>query len=265
MTSRVVVFVNDLLDFAVAKRWRDDADCNRQAKRIAAFSISFVFWTSLFGAIYVVLGAPLSGLIVLVTCLPILGSLATVRCGFSPVLAGNLLCATGWATLTATAVLNGGWSSPSLLWYTTLPVVSVLTCGVSWGLLWTVIPLGSLAILAVLPTLGVEFANELPSTSTTPFAFAVLAGLVTCQFVLAWVRVGIEQRALLALQETTARLANTREALAEIELGFGFSVDEWGKLQRQKAALERFVRLRFGDVDLDEHSSAMDVTTPTSA
>jgi hypothetical protein len=91
------------------------------------------------------------------------------------------------------------------------------------------------------------------------FACCVLAGLVACQYIMAWLRVGLEQRALLALQETNASLIEVRQTLAHLKAGFGFSMDDWARLQREKAALERFVRLRFGDVDVAERDELENV------
>ena len=92
-----------------------------------------------------------------------------------------------------------------------------------------------------------------------------LAGLVVCQFVLGWLRVGIEQRALLALHETNASLVQARTALASLKTGFGFSMGEWTKLQREKAALERFVRLKFGDVEVRDCDLPSDVGAASGA
>ena len=170
------------------------------------------------------------------TSLPVFASLVAVRCGFSPTVAGNLMCASGWAALTGAAILNGGWTASPLLWYSTLPVVSLLTSGAAWGFFWTLIPLAAIAALAGCYRYGIEFPTELSPQNELAFAACVLAGLVVCQFVLAWLRVGLEQRALLALRETNAKLDEARKTLATLKAGFGFSMDEWARLQREKAA-----------------------------
>jgi hypothetical protein len=261
MVERAAAWVSDFLDRVVGRGQRD-ADTQRQAKRVAGFAIAFVFWTLLFGGVYSAFGAPISGLIVFAASLPIFGSLVAVRCGSAPALAGNMMCATGWCALTGTAILNGGWTSSALFWYSTIPVASLLTSGAVWGLVWTLIPLVSIAGLAACYWLGIEFANELSPSSQLWFACSVLAGLVACQYVMAWLRVGLEQRALLALQETNASLVEARKTLAVLKAGFGFSMDDWAKLQREKAALERFVRLRFGDVDIAEGDVSEKATAP---
>ncbi len=252
MTTRLAVSIDELLNGAIAEVWKSDADTQRQAKRVAAFAIAFAFWAVLFGCFYVYLGAPRSGLIAISAGVPILASLFVVRLGASPAVGGNLVCASGWMALTALGAINGGWTASPLMWYSALPVVAVLTAGVGWGIVWTVIPLVSVAVLGALQTWGVTFPIELPPATRLEFAFSALLGLIACQFVMAWVRVGIEQRALLALQETNDRLRKARQTLDLLETSFGFSMEEWARVQREKAALERFVRLRFGDDEADE-------------
>jgi hypothetical protein len=261
MVDRAAAWVNDFLDRVVGRAERD-ADTQRQAKRVAGFTIAYVFWTFLFGAVYTAFGAPISGVIVFAASLPIFGSLVAVRCGFSPAVAGNMMCVSGWCALTGSAVINGGWTSSALFWYSTIPVASLLTSGAAWGLVWTLIPLASIAGLAACHWQGIVFANELSPSSQLWFACCVLAGLVACQFILAWLRVGLEQRALMALQETNASLIEARKTLALLKAGFGFSMDDWAKLQREKAALERFVRLRFGDADVAERDVPEDAASP---
>ncbi len=256
MIDKLAVVVDDLLNFVVADSLKQDADLQRQAKRVSAFAVAFTFWALLFGVIYMAFGATLSGLISMSASFPILASMLVVHRGLSPVLAGNLVCGGGWLALTALGAINGGWTAAPLLWYSALPVVSVLTSGVAWGCVWTLIPLTSIAAFGILQGLGVAFPNNLPLGSQLGFAFCALLGLIACQFVMAWVRVGIEQRALLALHETNERLDSARQTLASLEASFGFSMDEWARVQREKAALERFVRLRFGEHEA--HESELD-------
>jgi len=64
------------------------------------------------------------------------------------------------------------------------------------------------------------------------------------------VRVGVEQRALAALHEARRRLSDVRRHMATLQAVYGFSMDDWARLQREKAALERFVRVKYGQLDL---------------
>ncbi len=189
----------------------------------------------------------------------IFGSLAALKRGRSPAFCGNVLCAAGFIPLTALAFGGGGWGASPLLWYTVLPVVSVLTSGVAWGGVWTLISLAGLSMFVVSDAMGIEFPQELSHDNQWALAFLVTAGLVICQFVMACVRVGIEQKALAALHEANARLTKARRHLAALEAGYGLSPLAWTKLKREKAALEYALSRRVDDSDLDEDLDRSDV------
>jgi hypothetical protein len=256
---RLISAIDAALDRLVPDSLRRDPDIFRQAKRVAALDLALLFWTMVFAAIYAALGSTRCGLVTLWAVLPILGSLASLKRGRSPAFCGNLLCAAGYFTLTSLGLITGGWTAiPPMLWYTVLPVVAVLTCGVYWGFLWTVIPLATVGAFALLEALGVRLSQELSPRSVHVFGFAVVAGLLLCQFVLAWVRVGVEQRALDALHAAQQNLARTRAEADALQAGFGFSMEDWARLKREKAALEHFLESRFGNLGLDPLDDELD-------
>ena len=124
--------IDGQLDRFVARSLRQDPDVWRQAKRVAAFDLAFLFWVGLFAGVCWALGSAWCGLITLWAMLPILASLWAMKRGHSPVVGGNLLCLAGIVTLTALGLVTGGWTGiPPMLWYTVLPVVAMLTCGVA--------------------------------------------------------------------------------------------------------------------------------------
>jgi hypothetical protein len=209
------------------------------------------------------MGSMRCALVTLWAVFPILGSLLALQRGGSPAFCGNLLCAAGYISLTALGLITGGWTAiPPMLWYTVLPVVAALTCGVYWGFIWTLIPLASLAGFALLDAFGVRLPQELSPTSVHVFGFAAVVGLLLCQFVLAWVRVGIEQRALGALHEAQQSLAKIRAEAESLKTGFGFSMEDWAQLKREKAALEYFVERRFGKLDIRGEDLDLDDDDP---
>jgi hypothetical protein len=251
--------IDAMSDQMVSDFLRTDPDVFRQAKRVAAFDLALLFWTIVFAMVYTLLGSPRCGLVTLWTVLPILASLAALKRGKSPAFCGNLLCAGGYLTLTALGSITGGWTAiPPMLWYTVLPVVAVLTCGVRWGFIWTLIALASVGVFALVEGLGITLPQELSSLSLHVFGIAAVAGLLLCQFVLAWVRVGVEQRALDALDEARKSLARMRAEAESLKAGFGFSMEDWARLKREKAALEHFVECRFGNLGLDPLANDMD-------
>lgn len=235
------------LDRLIPESLRSDPEVLRQAKRVAALDFAFSFWAVLFAALYVVLDSPLCGLTTLTALVPISASLLVLRAGGSPVVAGNLLCLAGFITLSLLGMLTGGWIGvPPMVWYAVLPAVAVLTCGTWWGVAWTLIGSGSIGLFAVAQAYHVSFPNHLDPWATHFFGFAVIVGLLACQFMMASVRDGIEQRAHVALRRTRQELARVKRDANELKACFGISLDDWKRLQREKAALEYFVSRRLG-------------------
>ncbi len=233
-----------LSEWAVPESLRTDSDVFRQAKRVAVFDFTFLFWVVAFAGIALAMGSPRSALVTL-CCVPIiLMSLAMLERGRSPIVCGNVLCLAGSATLIALACMNGGASAPQLLWLVCPPVVAVLTAGILSGLVWMLIEILAIAAFVAAEALGVSFPQELSDRSILIYYYLALAGLIVCHFLLAWVRVGVEQRALVALHETNQRLADAQSKLDLMQTHFGFSMDEWGRLKREKAALEFVLRRR---------------------
>jgi hypothetical protein len=212
-----------------------------------------------FASVYAAMGAHRAALVVLWTDLLFLVSLAALKRGKSPASCGDLLCLSGWATLTALAFMQGGWFAPSLMWYSVLPVAAALTGGVFRGIVWTLIPLASICIVALTSALGWTFPQELTPAQLSILGFSVLAGLLVCQSFMACIRVGVEQRALAALQITEGKLAETRSHLAQLKASYGFSLDDWTRLKREKAALEQALRLRIeGGEFIDDEDDLLD-------
>jgi hypothetical protein len=252
MISRLL---NAFSNYLVPESFRQDPEVFRRAKWAAAFDAAFIFWTVLFAAVYAILASPRAGLFTLLATVPMLVSLSSLTRGQSPAWCGNMLCFGGWLSLTALGVITGGSTAPALFWYTCLPFVAILTAGVAWGIFWTLISFGTLVIFASLEWLGVTLPMDVPAENVKPLYFAVLSGLVCCHFVLASLRVGIEQRARDALEEANRRLLQARETLATLEKSFDFSVDEWERMKREKRARQYVERILEGDDELAESDS----------
>jgi hypothetical protein len=65
------------------------------------------------------------------------------------------------------------------------------------------------------------------------------------------VRVGIEDRAQRALRDARRQLAAVRKDLATLKTSFGFSMDDWARLQREKIALEQLVKYKLEGAEPD--------------
>ncbi len=149
-------------------------------------------------AIYAALGATWCSLITLSSSLLIAVALVLLKRDWRPLVCGNLVTLGGWITMTGDAVFNGGPTAPSLLWYTMLPVAAVLTAGAGSALAWTLGCVVCFAGFTAAEMWGVVLPQELDEASLVLFRGAALIGLIVCQFVMAYVRVVIEGRALAA-------------------------------------------------------------------
>ena len=255
MISRLLNCVSNHL---VPDSLRQDPEVYRRAKWVASFDAAFIFWAAAFAGLYCTLASVRCGLLALLAVLPMLESLAALKRGKSPAWCGNLLCLGGWASLTAIGAITGGSTAPALFWYTCLPFVAILTGGIGWGILWTAISFVTLLVFVGLEWFGFQLPLDVPPEHTKTLYFAVLSGLVACHFVLASLRVGIEQRARDALDEANRRLSQARETLETLEKSFDFSVEEWERMKREKRAREFAERMlhdpaeRVDDADVEE-------------
>ena len=249
MVSQTLDWVSDRF---VSPQLRHNPDVFRQAKRTAVFDVAFLFWTVVYAALFAELASPRCGLLIL-SAVPLMTlSLVGLKHGASASLCGNLLTAGGWLGLTTVALASGGVLSPALLWYSCGPFAATYTAGPRSGLAWTAVFLASFIVFAVAHAFGWTPPSDVPPDSQTLLYVFVGSGLILCQFILTWVRVGAERRAGLALAESNRRLADARRVLKTLKAGFGFSVEEWQQLKREKAALERIVRHALGTIDEDE-------------
>jgi hypothetical protein len=252
MVSRIL---NSFSNYLVPESLRQDPEVYRRAKWAASFDAAFIFWTVLFAVVYAALASTRSGLVTLIATVPMLESLSALKRGKSPAWCGNMLCFGGWLSLTALATFTGGSTAPALFWYTCLPFVAILTGGVGWGVVWTLMSFATLVTFASLEWFGVQLPLDVPQENAKPLYFAVLSGLVACHFVLASLRVGIEQRARDALDEANRRLLQARQTLETLEKSFDFSVDEWEQMKREKRARQYVEQILEGaDEDAIERS-----------
>ncbi len=239
--SALLNFISDrLVPFSL----RRDPEVFRRAKRVAMFGITFLVWEAVFAALYTAMASPRCGAMALLTAPWIIGSLVALKRGASPAVCGNVLCVGGWIGLTALGAVTGGSTAPALFWFTCLPFVAILTGDVGCGIAWTLIPFATILLFGIAEGMGIDLPQDVPAENAKFLYFAVLSGLVLCHFLLASVRLGVEQRARVAIKEVNRRLAQARRTLETLEAGFDFSIEEWEKLKREKAALERALKIK---------------------
>lgn len=223
----------------------------RQAKRLVIFDYVLLACAVGYWAAYAAFGCPSSAWIALSTAISVSLSLVLVKRNWPPVVCGNVVTAGGWLTLTWLAFLNGGITGPSLVWYSVLPVVAVLTASALSGAIWTAVCTLCLAGFASSEYLGLLFHQELSAAGLELFRSVALVGLVVYHFIMACVRIRIENRALAALEAAHVELHEMRDKFSRLENSRGYSAEELWKLERERTALLQFIRFKYREFDRD--------------
>jgi diguanylate cyclase (GGDEF)-like protein len=190
-----------------------------QARRVIALHLAMVVWVPVFATLYYLLGAPVSADIIMSGGILLSVSLMLVRQGHSPTFCGNFLTGAAWYVYTALACFSGGVGAPVMVWFVSIPVLSVLMCGARSGLYWTMGCALTIACFTLAQQYDVHCANELTAAGTRLMQFTGLVGLLACVYVLVFVLKRIEQDAHDALHEANRSLE--RQATIDVLTGVG--------------------------------------------
>jgi hypothetical protein len=205
-------------------------------------------WGIVFMGLFPVLGSMSSALILLVASLAAIATLGALARGVSPILCGNMTCFLVWAACTGLAVLNGGGTAPSVMWYATLPVMALLLCGKWTGISWTLVGLLSIAGFALAEAAGYRCPEQLTPGALRFLEYFGTASLVACQFILVIAFIQIDRRSRHALRVVNERLQEARSQLVAVQSNLDFPIAQWAKLHQKIESLE-------DEVDEDESES----------
>jgi hypothetical protein len=220
----------------------------RQTRRCAALTAAMLVWGIVFMGLFPLLGSIHSALILLVACLATAATLVGLARGASPILCGNLTCFLVWAACTGLAMLNGGGTAPSVMWYATLPVIALLLCGQWAGISWTLVGLLSVAGFALAEAAGYRCQNQLTPGALRFLEYFATASLVACQFILVVTFIQIDRRSRQALRVVNERLQEARSQLVAVQSNLDFPIAQWAKIHQKIESLE-------DEVDEDETES----------
>jgi signal transduction histidine kinase/CheY-like chemotaxis protein len=106
-----------------------DADAARHADRVLGFSLALMGLCPLFVAIFVGCRAPISATIVAAAWISLAFNVATLRRTGGVWRSAAIVVVTAWLTYSSLALLQGGHASPALIWYATLPIITVALLG----------------------------------------------------------------------------------------------------------------------------------------
>jgi signal transduction histidine kinase/ActR/RegA family two-component response regulator len=187
-----------------------DEDTFRQATRIVAFNLAMLLWVPVYAVIYAALDAPLSSQVVIGAGVGFVSLLGALRLGVSVAIVGNLLCAVCWLTYTLLALTNGGANAPPMMWYPSIPLISLWICGTRTGMVWTAISLAAISMFFAAREFSIAIPNELTPAALQFLEWSGLLGIVGCVFVLVVVlkRVEAATRESLALALQHAKAAD---------------------------------------------------------
>jgi diguanylate cyclase (GGDEF)-like protein len=206
LKPQIAAFFRALTHELAAQHQQKDPEVCRTANRLVAFSLAMLVWVPVFAVIYILLDAPVSANIILSGGTLLLGNLLLLRRGVSPVVCGNVLTAAAWYVYTALALLTGTLQAPVMIWFATLPVLSVLLCGNRWGAVWTFIAALTACGFAVAHESGVRLPVEVSSAGLYFLELSGTVGLVLCVYLLVSVLKRIEFGARQALRDVNCKL-----------------------------------------------------------
>ena len=242
MTVKIVPLFRALERGLYVHQQQGDPDVIAQATRVLAFSLAMLIWVPVFSVIYTALHAPICSNVILSGGAILLGILMLLRRGYSPDTCGNLLTGAAWYVYTALAFLTGGIWAPVMIWFATLPILSVLLSGPRSGAFWTFVSGLTVGAFALIERLGWGLPTELNPNSIFIVQFTGLLGLLSCVFLLVSVLKKMEFGARSELREANAKLElqAATDGLTGIPNRHRFDValaQEWARHQRSAVPL----------------------------
>jgi len=183
-----------------------DPDSIAQSNRVLAFSLAMLVWVPIFAIIYSLLHAPICSNIILSGGALVLGIMVLLRRGVSAETCGNMLSGAAWYVYSAVACLTGGIWSPAMIWFATVPILSVLLCGNRSGGFWTIASSITVSIFALAEWDNWALPTELEPAGFLLVQFTGLVGLMLCVFLLVSVLKRMEFGARQLLREANAKL-----------------------------------------------------------
>ena len=161
-----------------------DENSLRQATRIVAFTLAMLVWVPVYMLIFTILRAPLSVAIVAGAGMSLLMMLVMVHRGGPVSVCANIMCGICFATYTMLGLVDGGPVAPGVIWYSSIPLLSLWIAGTRSGVVWTGLSMVAITGFFAVRELGYEFTNELTPTGLRFLLWTGLLGIVGCVFLL---------------------------------------------------------------------------------
>jgi diguanylate cyclase (GGDEF)-like protein len=242
VTLKIVALFRALERGLTAQQYQDDPDVAAQATRVLAFSLSMLVWVPLFAVLYTALDAPICSNVILSGAAILLGILMLLRRGVSPEACGNMLTGAAWYVYTALACLTGGLWAPVMIWFATLPILSVLLSGPRSGAFWTLVSAATVGWFALTDAMGWNLPIELKPDAFFLVQTSGLVGLLSCVYLLVSVLKKMEFGARRDLRNANSLLERqaATDGLTGIPNRHSFDrilAQEWSRHERGRSPL----------------------------
>jgi diguanylate cyclase (GGDEF)-like protein len=242
VTLKIVALFRALERGLTAQQYQDDPDVAAQATRVLAFSLSMLVWVPLFAVLYTALDAPICSNVILSGAAILLGILMLLRRGVSPEACGNMLTGAAWYVYTALACLSGGLWAPVMIWFATLPILSVLLSGPRSGAFWTLVSAATVGWFALTDAMGWNLPIELKPDAFFLVQTSGLVGLLFCVYLLVSVLKKMEFGARRDLRNANSLLERqaATDGLTGIPNRHSFDrilAQEWSRHERGRSPL----------------------------
>ncbi len=172
--------IHNILDWGIPETLRSDREAMNRCQRVVAFDLALMFCAVIYTGIFQALHAPKSSAITVLAGVLLLGNLRLLRSGFSVRFCGHAVTAIGWGAYTCIGCVNGGHHSPATIWYTSIPILSVVLTGARGGVLWSLAAMAAVVGFYTAKVCRVPVPQELTPWTLQFLEIAGFIGLLGC-------------------------------------------------------------------------------------
>ena len=155
-----------------------DSESHRNAVRAIVFGLAMVFWAPIFAPIHHWVGSPRSAWMIALAAVAILASLISLRTTRSAYVTGTLITAVMFSLFVALAGVSGGIEAASLWWLPSVPIIALVLCGVTAGVLWALAGCLACVLFFACGAFGVVFPNDIIPAKQPLLDVAAICGII---------------------------------------------------------------------------------------
>jgi HPt (histidine-containing phosphotransfer) domain-containing protein len=188
-----------------------DENTRRRARLVIQFSFAIFLCGPGYGAVYLLLGMPVSALGAGVAAVVLFATPFVQRRTGSVTLGAHLVAFGCYAALALVTAPTGGLAAPAVAWLALVPVTALMLGGGRAGKIWTVVSLATVVVYFVLDASGRTPVSEVPGEWLRVLRLTVNLGLVALIALLAWLYESNKDRMLARVETANAALARARD------------------------------------------------------